>query len=116
MPRNSDPTKTYCTLRETFDLVVTDLYLGETQLGSDLAEIAERLRPYVADTTAVLLDAWKHGRRILLEGAQGFGLDVDHGSYPFVTSSTTGPAGVPAGTVKMIARSIRPHSAAVASQ
>jgi len=60
--------------------------------------IGERLRPYVADTTAVLIDAWKAGKRILCEGAQGFGLDVDHGTYPFVTSSTVGPAGVAAGT------------------
>lgn len=61
-------------------------------------EVAERLRPYVADTTAYLLEAWRAGRGILCEGAQGFGLDVDHGSYPFVTSSTTGPAGIAAGT------------------
>ena len=60
--------------------------------------IAERLRPYAADTTAVLIDAWKAGKNILLEGAQGFGLDVDHGSYPYVTSSTVGPAGVSPGT------------------
>ncbi len=61
-------------------------------------EVAERLRPFVADTTAVLIDAWKSGKRILLEGGQGFGLDVDHGSYPYVTSSNTGTTGVPAGT------------------
>ena len=59
---------------------------------------SERMRPYVADTVAVLLDAWQSGKRILMEGAQGFGLDVDHGTYPYVTSSTTGPAGVSAGT------------------
>ncbi len=60
--------------------------------------VGERLRPYAADVTTILLEAWKAGRPILAEGAQGFGLDVDHGSYPFVTSSTTGPAGVSAGT------------------
>jgi len=64
----------------------------------EMRAVGERLRPHVADATAVLLDAWKSGRSILAEGAQGFGLDVDHGSYPFVTSSTTGPAGVSAGT------------------
>jgi len=64
----------------------------------ETAAIGERLRPFAADTTAVLLEAWKNGKQILYEGAQGFGLDVDHGSYPFVTSSTTGPAGVAAGT------------------
>ncbi len=64
----------------------------------ETAAIGERIRPYAADATGVLIEAWKAGREILCEGAQGFGLDVDHGSYPFVTSSTTGPAGVPAGT------------------
>jgi adenylosuccinate synthase len=60
--------------------------------------IAERMRPFVTDTTALLLDAWRGGRHLLLEGAQGFALDVDHGSYPYVTSSNTGPAGVASGT------------------
>ena len=64
----------------------------------EIHEVAERLRPYIADTTAMLVGAWKAGRTILCEGAQGFGLDVDHGTYPYVTSSTTGPAGVAAGT------------------
>lgn len=63
-----------------------------------LAEMATRLLPYVADTTAVLLDAWRAGKRILLEGAQGFALDVDHGSYPYVTSSSTGSSGAASGT------------------
>jgi adenylosuccinate synthase len=58
----------------------------------------ERLRPFVADTTAWLLRAWREGKRILLEGAQAFGLDVDHGSYPYVTSSHTGTDGVSPGT------------------
>ncbi|MGE0193889.1 MAG: adenylosuccinate synthase [Planctomycetota bacterium] len=64
----------------------------------EVGEVAERLRPYVADTADVLLEAWQSGRNILLEGAQGFALDVDHGSYPYVTSSSTTPAGVFAGT------------------
>jgi adenylosuccinate synthase len=64
----------------------------------DTLQVAERVRPFVADATSYLLDAWRRGKRILLEGAQGFGLDVDHGSYPYVTSSTTGAAGVAAGT------------------
>ncbi len=72
--------------------------LDVPQVMEETRAIAERIRPFVADATAVLLDAWKAGKRILLEGAQGIGLDVDHGSYPYVTSSTTGPAGIPAGT------------------
>ncbi len=58
---------------------------------------AERLRPYVADTTAYLLDAIEAGKRILFEGAQGALLDIDHGTFPFVTSSNSSGAGVAAG-------------------
>ncbi len=55
---------------------------------------AETLRPYVRDTNALLLDAIKAGKRILFEAAQGSLLDVDHGSYPFVTSSNSSTAGI----------------------
>lgn len=55
---------------------------------------AERLRPHVADTTEMLLAAAESGKRILLEGAQGSLLDVDHGTYPFVTSSNSSAVGV----------------------
>ncbi len=59
---------------------------------------AERLRPHVADTTAFLLDAAEAGRRILFEGAQGALLDVDHGTFPFVTSSNSSGVGVSSGS------------------
>jgi adenylosuccinate synthase len=59
---------------------------------------AERLQPYIGDTTAYLLDAAEAGRRILLEGAQGSLLDVDHGTFPFVTSSNSSGVGVSAGS------------------
>ena len=60
---------------------------------------AERLRPYVADTGLVLVKALDQGKVVLLEGAQATMLDVDHGTYPFVTSSspTTGGACVGSG-------------------
>jgi adenylosuccinate synthase len=60
---------------------------------------AERLKPYVADTGLVLGRALDNGETVLLEGAQGAMLDVDHGTYPFVTSSspTAGGACVGAG-------------------
>lgn len=48
----------------------------------------EELRPYLADAGKLLHTAWKKGENILLEGAQGSLLDVDHGTYPFVTSSS----------------------------
>jgi adenylosuccinate synthase len=48
---------------------------------------ADRLGPYIADTGTLLHDAMDAGRTVLLEGAQGTLLDLDHGTYPFVTSS-----------------------------
>jgi adenylosuccinate synthase len=53
-----------------------------------------RLAPYVADTSLLLNDWMDEGRSILFEGAQGTLLDLDHGSYPFVTSSTTVAGGL----------------------
>ena len=47
----------------------------------------ERLRPYVADTVTLLHEALAGGAEILLEGAQATVLDLDHGTYPYVTSS-----------------------------
>ncbi|GAA0724602.1 adenylosuccinate synthase [Dactylosporangium roseum] len=60
---------------------------------------AERLRPYITDTRAVLWKGLEEGRTVLLEGAQATMLDMDHGTYPFVTSSnpTAGGACVGAG-------------------
>jgi adenylosuccinate synthase len=59
---------------------------------------AERLRPYVRDTTVFLLDAVEAGRQLLFEGAQGSLLDVDHGTYPYVTSSNSSGVGASAGS------------------
>lgn len=52
------------------------------------ADAAERIRPLVLDTAALLHDAMSSGRNVLFEGAQGTMLDLDHGTYPFVTSSS----------------------------
>jgi adenylosuccinate synthase len=62
-----------------------------------VAPLAERLRPLVADTSALIEGACKSGHRVLLEGAQGTLLDVDHGTYPFVTSSSAVAGGACAG-------------------
>lgn len=59
---------------------------------------AERLRPHVADTTEYLLSALEGGRPVLFEGAQGALLDVDHGTYPYVTSSNSSGVGIPSGS------------------
>ena len=58
----------------------------------------ERLGPMITDTTQKLHDIIKGGGRILFEGANGTLLDVDHGTYPFVTSSSTGSAGIGPGS------------------
>lgn len=58
---------------------------------------AERLRPYVADAVVVVHEALASGRPVLFEGAQGSMLDIDHGTFPYVTSSTTLSGAVCAG-------------------
>ena len=69
-------------------------------LVAELAEVAPRLAPYSSVVWRDIEDARRAGRRILFEGAQGAMLDVDHGTYPFVTSSNTvaGQAAVGSGT------------------
>ncbi|MFT2109832.1 adenylosuccinate synthase [Marinomonas sp. 2405UD68-3] len=61
-------------------------------------KMAEFLRPMVTDTISLLHDLRKSGANIMFEGAQGSLLDVDHGTYPYVTSSNTTAGGAPAGT------------------
>ncbi len=61
-------------------------------------EYADRLEPHVADTTAYLLDAVDADKPVLFEGAQGALLDVDHGTYPFVTSSNSSGVGISSGS------------------
>ena len=59
---------------------------------------AERLRPYIAETRAMLWDALDAGKIVLMEGAQATMLDMDHGTYPFVTSSNPTAGGACVGT------------------
>jgi adenylosuccinate synthase len=63
--------------------------LDEAKVADDALALAERLRPMVADVPALLAAAMKRGDNLLFEGAQGALLDVDHGTYPYVTSSNT---------------------------
>lgn len=64
----------------------------------EVATAIERLRPHVSDTIPVLHDAYKAGETILFEGAQGFFLDIDFGTFPFVTSSSTSSGGAVSGS------------------
>jgi adenylosuccinate synthase len=68
------------------------------QVVSDFVAYAQRLAPYVADTVNLLHDARERGEHILLEGAQATFLDVDHGTYPYVTSSNPIAGGAAVGT------------------
>ena len=57
-------------------------------------EYAEIIRPYVTDTSYELDEAFNEGKKVLFEGAQGMLLDIDYGTYPYVTSSNTTAGGV----------------------
>jgi len=63
--------------------------IDRERVRADLAEIADFILPFAKPVWLTLNEARKAGRRILFEGAQGVLLDVDHGTYPFVTSSNT---------------------------
>jgi adenylosuccinate synthase len=67
--------------------VYNRLPMKAVDIETEYTVYAERLRPYIADTMALLHDALDEGKTVLLEGAQGTLLDLDHGTYPFVTSS-----------------------------
>ena len=96
--------------RSTLDAVVEE-YLA----------YAERLRPYIADTRLVLAKALERGETVLLEGAQATLLDVDHGTYPFVTSSnpTAGGAcvgsGIPPTRISQVIGVIKAYTTRVGS-
>ncbi|MDQ3003312.1 MAG: adenylosuccinate synthase [Fibrobacterota bacterium] len=73
--------------------VIVKLYGGEPlsadRIFEEYRELGRRLAPYITDTVALVNAALKQGKRLIFEGAQGTVLDVDHGTYPFVTSSNT---------------------------
>lgn len=61
-------------------------------------DFGQRIAPYVDDTGYLLIQAWKAGKKILFEGAHAALLDVDHGTYPYVTSSSCSTLGLFSGT------------------
>jgi adenylosuccinate synthase len=65
---------------------------------ADTLEMADQLIPMISDVTATLHECRTSGRNIMFEGAQGALLDIDHGTYPFVTSSNTTAGGVATGS------------------
>jgi adenylosuccinate synthase len=66
-------------------------------LAAEYEQLAQRLRPYIADTSLLVDRALKGGKSVLLEGAHATLLDLDHGTYPFVTSSSTVAGGAATG-------------------
>ena len=77
-------------LAQTFNIQETIDYVA---IREQYLEYGEQLRPMVRDTAQLLNDSIKAGKRVLFEGAQGTMLDVDHGTYPFVTSSSATAGG-----------------------
>src|SRR4029079_13799965 len=67
------------------------------EVASGYERHAQRLRPYIADTSLLVERALHAGKRALFEGAHGTLLDIDHGTYPFVTSSPTVAGGATTG-------------------
>lgn len=76
---------------EAKNRIITQIYGGEPLNADALVEqynaYAKRIKPFVADTSLVVFGALKEGKKVLLEGAQGTMLDLDYGTYPYVTSS-----------------------------
>jgi adenylosuccinate synthase len=76
----------------------TEAPLDANAIYAEYKQYADRLKPYVGDTTNYLLDAVEAGKKLLFEGAQGSLLDIDHGTFPYVTSSNASGVGVSAGS------------------
>ncbi len=72
--------------------------LNEEEVLNEIIPAVDKLRPYITDTIAYLQKALKEDKKILLEGAQGAMLDIDFGTYPFVTSSNTTTGGCSTGS------------------
>src|SRR5947207_2252325 len=83
------------TLAETFNLHEPIDYAA---IRAQTEDMAACIRPMVCDTAVLLRDAAASGKKILFEGAQGAMLDIDHGTYPFVTSSSATAGGASTGT------------------
>jgi adenylosuccinate synthase len=75
-----------------------DVRPREEEVFNEYRRYAERLAPYVKDATSLINRAIDEGKNVLFEGAQATGLDIDFGTYPFVTSSNTSAGGACTGT------------------
>lgn len=80
------------------NLEYLNLNIKLESLIKELLYYAEIFSPFITDTTKLIWDSIANGKKIMLEGAQGSMLDIDHGTYPFVTSSNTSISGCLSGT------------------
>jgi adenylosuccinate synthase len=85
-------------VRHRFGNRINEIEFDEKKAIAESLEYGRYLKPYIRDTSVILNEAVNLDKRILLEGAQGTLLDVDHGTYPFVTSSNPVSAGACTGT------------------
>lgn len=72
--------------------------LNYEEILKEYLELAKKLRPFVTDTSVKVYDSILADKTVLFEGAQGMLLDIDYGTYPYVTSSNTTAGGVPSGS------------------
>ncbi len=72
--------------------------LDPKQMYEEYVRLAEQIAPFVTDTAVLLNEALDEGKNVMFEGAQGALLDIDHGTYPFVTSSSSTAGGAVTGT------------------
>ena len=83
------------TMAKAFDIYEA---LDMAQIREEYERLADRLRPMVCDTSLLLNLSIRDGKKVMFEGAQGTMLDIDHGTYPFVTSSSASAGGACTGT------------------
>ena len=85
--------------KRNFDGSLTALGIDLDEVANQYAELGQKLKPFITDTSLFINKAIDNNENLILEGAQGCLLDVDHGTYPFVTSSnpTSGGACIGAG-------------------
>ena len=79
---------------EFVDDIIFKKRFGSEEFYREYKEYANALKPYVNDTTSLINNALNQNKKILFEGAQGTLLDIDHGTYPFVTSSSAITGGI----------------------
>jgi adenylosuccinate synthase len=87
---------------EEKNFLLTNYYkekpLNEEEIAAHYLDYAQKIKSYVADTSLILDREIKQGKKVLFEGAQGSHLDIDHGTYPYVTSSNTVSANASCGS------------------